>query len=113
MSLQVCLFLCVLVICITILIVQIIEHYPAWCTYYEYKEKAKQFDDIQKKYCDEIKELSKTIDNLKRFGEKEHRAAFEYRNDIGTIKNIINNNRDIEAIETIKKITNYLKSIGL
>lgn len=47
MSIQFCALLAVIVICITVLITSIIEHYPQWCTYYEYKQKAELYDKLK------------------------------------------------------------------
>lgn len=111
MSLQVCIFLCVLVICITALVVQIVEKYPQWCTYYEYKQKAGDYEAIKLEYEKKIEESDKVILSLDRFNDKETKAAFEYLQIIVYIRSIIK--RNSSSVKAVNEIVKYLENENL
>lgn len=109
MSLQVCLFLCVLAICITCLALQIIEHYPQWCTYYEYKQKAELYDNAKIKDTKDIIDTVKSINNIQDYINKDSRHAYNLLEVILQIKIALKETSTVKAVERIKTILDYSK----
>lgn len=106
MSLEICLFLCVIVINITVIIIKIIEKYPEWVTYYEYKEKAKSYDELKDKHYEDVKEITKNIDDIKDYFKKDSHNAYYLLEVIIKIKIALKEKSSVKAIETIKNIIN-------
>lgn len=106
MSLEICLFLCVIVINITIIIIKIVEKYPEWVTYYEYKEKAKSYDELKDKHYDDVKEITKNIDDIKDYFKNDSHNAYFLLEVIIKIKIALKEKSSVKAIETIKNIIN-------
>lgn len=106
MSLEICLFLCVIVINITIIIIKIIEKYPEWVTYYEYKEKAKSYDELKDKHYGDVKEITKNIDDIKDYFKNDSHNAYFLLEVIIKIKIALKEKSSVKAIETIKNIIN-------
>ena len=104
MSLEICLFLCVTVIAITIITIKIIEHYPEWVTYYEYKEKAKSYDELKDKNYEDVKEITKGIDDIKAYFKRDYNNAYNLLEVIIKIKVALKEKSSVKAIETIKSI---------
>ena len=104
MSLEICLFLCVIVINITIIIIKIIEKYPEWVTYYEYKEKAKSYDELKDKHYGDVKEITKTIIDIKSYFKNDSHKAYDLLDVILKIKIALKEKSSVKAIETIKSI---------
>lgn len=104
MSIQICALLAVIVICITVLIINIVANYPEWCSYYEYKNKAKDYDNLQKQYNNDIKELLETVDNLQKFLNKDTKRAYELLQVILEIKMWLKEKNTIQTLEGIKSV---------
>ena len=104
MSLEICLFLCVIVINITIVTIKIIEKYPEWVTYYEYKEKAKSYDELKNKNYEDVKEITKTVIDIKGYFKKDYNNAYNLLEVIIKIKVALKEKSSAKAIETIKNI---------
>lgn len=106
MSLEICLFLCVIVINITIITIKIIEKYPEWVTYYEYKEKAKSYDELKDKHYEDVKEITKNIDDIKDYFKNDSHNAYFLLEVIIKIKIALKEKSSVKSIETIKNIIN-------
>lgn len=104
MSLEICLFLCVIVINITIIIIKIIEKYPEWVSYYEYKEKAKSYDELKDKHYEDVKEITKTIIDIKGYFKNDSHKAYDLLDVILKIKIALKEKSSSKAIEIIKNI---------
>lgn len=106
MSLEICLFLCVIVINITIVTIKIIEKYPEWCTFYEYKEKAKSYNELKDKHYEDVKEITKNIDDIKDYFKNDSHNAYFLLEVIIKIKIALKEKSSVKAIENIKNIIN-------
>ena len=106
MSLEVCLFLCVIVIAITIITIKIIENYPEWASYYEYKEKAKSYDKLKDEHYEEIQKIIKNVDDIKNYFKNDSCKAYDLLDVIFKIKRALKEKSSVKAIEIIKNILN-------
>lgn len=106
MSLEICLFLCVIVINITIITIKIVEHYPEWVTYYEYKEKAKSYDKLKDEHYEEIQKITKNVNDIKNYYKNDSCKAYDLLDVILKIKRALKEKSSVKAIETIKSILN-------
>ena len=104
MSIQVCIFLCVLVVCITALFVNIIEKYPQWATYYEYKQKANNYDTAKETYNDDIKDVVSQVTELQEYFKKDSHHAYNLLGVILQIKIALKEKSSTKAINSIKNI---------
>lgn len=109
MSVTICIFLCVTIICITCLVLQIVEKYPQWSTYYEYKQKAKLYDDIVIKDNKDIIDTVKSINNIQDYINKDSRHAYNLLEVILQIKIALKETSTVKAVERIKTILDYGK----
>ena len=104
MSIQVCIFLCVLMICITVLVLQIVEKYPQWCSYYEYRQKAEEYNKVKEDYHNDIKDVVSVISDLQHYFDKDNNNAYNLLQVIIEIKIALKEKSSINAIDSINSI---------